>query len=67
MSPPISLAPRNCPFCGGRASVNAMFPQSATPWFVSVDHAEGCEIGCADGYRQTHASRAAALRSWNWE
>ena len=57
--------PRPCPFCGRPASVDAVFPASRTPWFVTVNHSPGCEIRCADGYRMTHRTREDALRSWN--
>jgi hypothetical protein len=67
-SQPEALVPnavRACPFCNGSAFVTKMFPTFETPWFVLVDHAEDCEIGAADGYRQCHASEEAALKSWN--
>jgi hypothetical protein len=63
----IPSAARPCPFCKGKAFVYDMFPRTETPWFVHVDHAEGCEIGCADGYRQCHETATAALASWNGE
>ena len=59
------VALKPCPFCQAAANTWLAFPQSDTPWFVSVDHADDCILLYAMGSVMCCATETEMAAAWN--